>query len=561
MKKIIFYLVLFLTFLSLIAVSHVYAATSNKITGITATASNTYPTTTVNNAVDGDPSTPWNAGLRAPPDQWIQLDLQRNYNLDKIDLTIDQTPSGRTVHQIYTGPTPSTLTLVKAFDQVTSKGQVLTASFPTSIPNVRYIKINTTVDPSWVAWYEISVWGHESSGLGDATIIGNGATVTTKASFAGGITSLQYQNFEYIFQQIYQGAFIQYAWQNGNHGECANPTEQGAKCDTEGKTTSILQNFTSTNTSITKTVLPAYWLSPVATNSYCHTSPSCNFELATHTGTAVNTTAVSNSSLETTYTLDPENLPHALGLTGTITFGSTDTAPGLPFVMQGPAHFFDTTFTKSYRYNYGNGALLPPTIGNYWNTTLPPVLATADGVHAVGVYSAGVPRTILASLPQTSPSNNIVGYTLDQLTSPKGVWMVVIRLPYLPPGNASAITPGMKLSVRSYVVFGTLSEVTAQLHTLYLAHPPIANDCLGIAWEGKYEATDCPHSGNQTPAPSSTVKIGDLNNDGKVDILDYNILVSSFGKTGSPGFIPADIDKNGVVDIFDYNILLQQAGK
>lgn len=56
-------------------------------------------------------------------------------------------------------------------------------------------------------------------------------------------------------------------------------------------------------------------------------------------------------------------------------------------------------------------------------------------------------------------------------------------------------------------------------------------------------------------------KAGDLNGDGKVDIFDYNILVSDFGKTGSPGWIPADIDKNGKVDIFDYNLLIGNFGK
>lgn len=50
---------------------------------------------------------------------------------------------------------------------------------------------------------------------------------------------------------------------------------------------------------------------------------------------------------------------------------------------------------------------------------------------------------------------------------------------------------------------------------------------------------------------------GDLNNNGKVDIFDYNILVSNFGKTSSV----ADIDGNGKVDIFDYNILVADFGK
>lgn len=415
--------------------------------------------------------------------------------------------------------------------------------------------------------------------LGDATITDNGFTITTKASFAGGITSLKDQNFEYLFQQIYQGAFIQYAWQNANRGECDNPTEQGARNEI-GKTTSQLLNFTSTSTSITKTVLPAYWLRPGETSIYC------NFDSQDHNGTAFNTTLISNSSLQTTFTLDPENLPHALGLTGTITFGTTDTAPGLPFVMFGrPALFFSTSFTKAYRYNYGNDVLLTSSSGNFYNTTLPPVLATADDTHAVGVYSDGVPRTLLSTLPQSS--GGIIGYTLNHLASPPDVWYLDTRLPYIPPGNASVITPGMKLSTRAYVIFGTLSEVTAQLHTLYLAHPPIADDCLGIAWESKYAAADCPTtspspsstpthlptstptpthasspSPTQTPTPTSIpVKPGDVNGDGKVDIFDYNILIGDLGKTGSPGFSRADINRDGKVDIFDYNVVIGNFGK
>ncbi len=62
-----------------------------------------------------------------------------------------------------------------------------------------------------------------------------------------------------------------------------------------------------------------------------------------------------------------------------------------------------------------------------------------------------------------------------------------------------------------------------------------------------------------TPTPTPTP--GDLNSDGKVNIADYNQLMTDFGKIGSPGFIPADINKDGKVDIFDYNILVGSFGK
>jgi len=53
----------------------------------------------------------------------------------------------------------------------------------------------------------------------------------------------------------------------------------------------------------------------------------------------------------------------------------------------------------------------------------------------------------------------------------------------------------------------------------------------------------------------------DMDDNERVDIVDYNLLVSNFGKSGTPGFVPADINKDGKVDIFDYNILVANFGK
>jgi hypothetical protein len=52
---------------------------------------------------------------------------------------------------------------------------------------------------------------------------------------------------------------------------------------------------------------------------------------------------------------------------------------------------------------------------------------------------------------------------------------------------------------------------------------------------------------------------GDLNGDGKVDIFDYTIFISEFGKTGSN--LASDLNKDGKVDIFDYTIFSQNFGK
>lgn len=68
-------------------------------------------------------------------------------------------------------------------------------------------------------------------------------------------------------------------------------------------------------------------------------------------------------------------------------------------------------------------------------------------------------------------------------------------------------------------------------------------------------------SGPISPSPAASVsnKLGDLDANGKVDIFDYNALLTNFGKSGAS--LIGDIDKNGKVDIFDYNILLTNFGK
>jgi hypothetical protein len=56
-----------------------------------------------------------------------------------------------------------------------------------------------------------------------------------------------------------------------------------------------------------------------------------------------------------------------------------------------------------------------------------------------------------------------------------------------------------------------------------------------------------------------TEKPGDANGDGKVDIFDYSLVVTNFGKRGAN--IPGDVDHDGDVDIFDYSLVVTNFGK
>ena len=59
-----------------------------------------------------------------------------------------------------------------------------------------------------------------------------------------------------------------------------------------------------------------------------------------------------------------------------------------------------------------------------------------------------------------------------------------------------------------------------------------------------------------TPAPKQALteeqKKVDANNDGMIDVLDFNALMVNWGDAGGAG----DFDSNGTVDVFDFNMLM-----
>lgn len=59
-----------------------------------------------------------------------------------------------------------------------------------------------------------------------------------------------------------------------------------------------------------------------------------------------------------------------------------------------------------------------------------------------------------------------------------------------------------------------------------------------------------------SPSPSSTAKVGDLNNDGRVNIFDFNIFIQNYQSQNAI----ADLNKNGTVDVFDFNLLVSNFG-
>jgi hypothetical protein len=166
-------------------------------------ASNTAAGSNPNYAADGILTDTWNSGGDAP--QWIQLDLGQPYPISAVKLLVSQTPAGETDNCIFGGnatstgdaPNLSQMTLMTCLDGDTSNGQWLDAVFPAANSSWRYIAVETTVSPAWVAWYEIQVYSPTAAvaaapkpqyfgyWCSDCSSAGNGNYITKYASTGG----------------------------------------------------------------------------------------------------------------------------------------------------------------------------------------------------------------------------------------------------------------------------------------------------------------------------------------------------------------------------------------
>lgn len=126
-------------------------------------ASNSLPDQPASAAVDGDVQTFWSAG--AHPPQWIEIDLGAPFDLDRLILTVAQDPAGGTTHEISGRGEDGNYRLLHEFRDGTADGQDLDVSPIAAWTAVRYVRIETTTSPSWVAWREIAVFGRPSETL------------------------------------------------------------------------------------------------------------------------------------------------------------------------------------------------------------------------------------------------------------------------------------------------------------------------------------------------------------------------------------------------------------
>ena len=110
------------------------------------------------NAIDGAPGTVWISG--GGPPQWIEVDLGQPSDVAAIELVVAQSPDGPTRHRILIGPRRTDLREVAVLRGQTADGQTLTFDVSAAAGrDVRFVRVETSVSPSWVAWREIRVFG------------------------------------------------------------------------------------------------------------------------------------------------------------------------------------------------------------------------------------------------------------------------------------------------------------------------------------------------------------------------------------------------------------------
>ena len=120
-----------------------------------ATASRSEPGNPPALAIDGDGATAWIAG--AGPPQWLSVDLDGFHRVGRVRLTVEQAPSGVTLHRVVGRLEDGSDALLAEATGSTAAGDELNLeiSEPMSVDRIR---VDTVESPSWVAWREVAIF-------------------------------------------------------------------------------------------------------------------------------------------------------------------------------------------------------------------------------------------------------------------------------------------------------------------------------------------------------------------------------------------------------------------
>ncbi len=281
----------------------------------------------------------------------------------------------------------------------------------------------------------------EPAAFGDATIRAKaGASeivIRTTARTAGAIHSLTWGGKEFVDSHDH-GRQIQSA-SNFDSGqkfipEVFNPTEAGSSADGRGATsTSKLLELSAKGNELTTLNRMAFWLKP---GEKSQGAP------------ARNTVALSDHYLAKRVTIGHKELPHAIEYRVTFLVPAGEKHTYAQF--EAVTGYMPPEFGTFLRFDAAAGKLKPLSDGPGEQAD-PVVLATADGKHALGVYSP----------EQPSKGFEQAGYGRFRFKAEKVVkWNCVFRLK-----NQEGV-PGGDYQFRCFLVVGTAADCESTLAAL-----------------------------------------------------------------------------------------------
>jgi hypothetical protein len=279
---------------------------------------------------------------------------------------------------------------------------------------------------------------------GDAVIrapaLGSEIVIRTTSRLAGAIDSLTWNGREFI-DSFDHGRQLQSAcsFDCGKGGpfwaECFNPTEAGSRRDGAGPTSSSrLLELQAEGNELRTVVQPAFWLAPGEESSG---------------RPAMNDRILSAHRIAKRVRIGHGDLPNVIeyGVTFTVPPGEHHTFAQFEAVTG----YMPAEFEKFYRFVPDDGGALQPLDDGPGEQAYPVVLATADGKHAMGVYSP----------VQPSPGFEQAGYGRFRFAAERVTkWNCVFRV-RRPEG-----IPAGDYEYRAMVVVGTLDDMKTTFYAL-----------------------------------------------------------------------------------------------
>lgn len=275
---------------------------------------------------------------------------------------------------------------------------------------------------------------------GDAVIrapaLGSEIVIRTTARLAGAIDSLTWNGREFIDsvdhgRQLQSACSFDCAKPGPFWAECFNPTEAGSRRDGAGSTsTSKLLELHADKNELRTVVQPAFWLAPGEDSAG---------------RPALNDGVLSNHRIAKRVRIGHGELANVLEYDVTFTVPTSERHTFAQF--EAVTGYMPAEFGKFWKFAPATG-LLEPLDDGPGEQSQPVVLATANGSHAMGVYSP----------EQPSKGFEKAGYGRFRFPAAKVTkWNCVFRI-----RNGDGVAAG-DYKYRMFVAVGTLEDVRAAL--------------------------------------------------------------------------------------------------